>query len=588
MSQHIHDIERHRIILGRNARVNELCEQEEFSQSLLRLSKGFEVANDYSSILNIALDEVRNTLGYQSLWVYLLTEDKKQMKLLIAGGGDIDALMAEAGTATLQIEGDQMLEEIATANDIVLVEDARYDERTNKEIVDKMGIRTLINIPIRLFDKNIGSVGTGTLGAEGGRVPSNSGRKYLMALASHMAVSLDRIRLLSERNATEKLLRHSLHELEAKEQAKTRFLAAAGHDLRQPLAAANLFIDALRLTQPTADQDRIIQRLDIAMSNFTGLLDALLNVSKLDAGIIKPAPTIVDSADVFSWLDKSFKPLAEDKHIRFKLLYPKYMRIVVHSDLGLLQSVLMNLVSNAIKYTSKGAIIVSLRERGGDVLFQVWDTGIGISDENSVNIFDEFYQVDNTQRDRTKGLGLGLPIAKRTASLLGGKISFRSQIGRGSVFTFQLPKGNVSNKERPVSIMSLSKQNLNDDFVHGKHFIVVEDDSMISESLRLALESMGGTVDTFFDASSALQYPGIDNADCYIVDFMLPGDLDGANFLQRLKQNTPRHVCAVMMTGDTSTDFVGAMDTFDWPVMHKPASMKKMISHLVEQYEKYS
>jgi PAS domain S-box-containing protein len=253
------------------------------------------------------------------------------------------------------------------------------------------------------------------------------------------------IRLTAERDLSGKVvsalgigrditeLSESRDELSRKELAKTRFLAAAGHDLRQPLAAANLFIDALMFTAPTPQQEAIIQRLGLSMSTFKGLLDVLLNISKLDAGAIKPEYASIDMLEVFNWLEQDFSSTASDKQLGFRLHFPIKERLAVRSDIGLLKSILMNLVFNAIKFTDQGAILVSARRRGGEVLFQVWDTGTGIPEEYIEHIFDEFYQVNNPQRDRTSGLGLGLPIAKRALALLGEKITCRSRVGRGFV-----------------------------------------------------------------------------------------------------------------------------------------------------------
>ena len=177
--------------------------QERHSQSLLRLSKKLELSQTYAEVLNAAQGEMRSTLGYQSLWVYLLTEDKKHFKSLIAGGPISDTVLSEEGTATLTIEGDRMLEEIARATEIVVVEDACTDTRTNHEIVAKLGLRTIVNAPIILFDQHLGCVGTCTIGEEGVRVPTQAEQAFLSAMASHMAVTLDRIHLLTERKQAE-------------------------------------------------------------------------------------------------------------------------------------------------------------------------------------------------------------------------------------------------------------------------------------------------------------------------------------------------------------------------------------------------
>jgi len=194
-------------ITERKRAEEELLERARHSQSLLRLSRKLERAQTYTEVLNAAQDEVKAVIGYQDLWVYLLTDDKKYFKALVASGPTSDTVMSENGTATLMIEGDQMLQEIAASKEIVVIEDAQTDERTNKEIVRQLRNRTLVNVPILLFDRHLGSIGTGTFGDEGVRVPTETERKYLVALASHTAVTLDRIHLLMERKQTEETMR---------------------------------------------------------------------------------------------------------------------------------------------------------------------------------------------------------------------------------------------------------------------------------------------------------------------------------------------------------------------------------------------
>ncbi len=186
-----------------------LQEREKHSQSLLRLSRKLEQSQTYANVLNAAQDEVRDVIGYQNLWAYLFTPDKKQAKALFAKGPMSDSVMSEDGTGTLTIQGDRMMEEIVEAKKIVVVEDARTDERTDKKIVEKMGNRTIVNVPIILFDRHLGSVGTGTFGDEGVLVPTASEQEYLKALASQLAVTLDRIHLMAERRQAELSLRKS-------------------------------------------------------------------------------------------------------------------------------------------------------------------------------------------------------------------------------------------------------------------------------------------------------------------------------------------------------------------------------------------
>lgn len=186
---------------------NALQEREKHSQSLLRLSRRLERAQTYADVLNAARDEIRSIIGYQNLWAYLFTADKDYAHALIAGGPQEEEVMKGEGIATLTIRGDRMLEEIAEAKEIVVVEDARVDERTDKKIVARLGNRTIVNVPILLFDRHLGSIGTGTFGDEGVRPPTNSEREYLSALASHMAIAFDQIHLFGERKKAEEELR---------------------------------------------------------------------------------------------------------------------------------------------------------------------------------------------------------------------------------------------------------------------------------------------------------------------------------------------------------------------------------------------
>jgi PAS domain S-box-containing protein/putative nucleotidyltransferase with HDIG domain len=196
-------------ITERKQATDALQEREKHSQSLLRLSRRLESAQTYREALNAAHDEVKTIVGYQNLWVYLLSKDGKFFRSLVADGDRSETIMSEDGTATLAIEGDPMLEEIASAKEIVLIEDAQIDPRTNKEIARKLGNRTLINVPIILFDRHLGSVGMGTFRDEGVRIPTTAEQEYLKSMASHLAVSLDRIHLSLERKLAEEALRKS-------------------------------------------------------------------------------------------------------------------------------------------------------------------------------------------------------------------------------------------------------------------------------------------------------------------------------------------------------------------------------------------
>lgn len=385
---------------------------------------------------------------------------------------------------------------------------------------------------------------------------------------------------ITERILLEEKLRNSLHQLEEKELAKTRFLAAAGHDLRQPIAAANLFVDALKLTSPAPQQAKLIERLDQSMDVFSSLLERLLDISKFDAGLIKPEFATYNMAELFNWLEQNFAQTALDKQLSFRLSFPRNMSLRVRTDIGLLQSVLMNLVSNAIKFTARGGILIGARRRGNKVLLQVWDTGIGIADGDLGHIFDEFYQVANPQRNREAGLGLGLSICQRAISLLGEKVTCRSRPGSGSVFELSLPLNGEPEETRRQSAAHMPAEIGDERLIQGKRVVVLEDDLLVADGLLNLLQGLEAEVRHFHNAEEALLHPDIFKADFFVADYALGGELSGLEFLRTVQQRIPTPIRAVVLTGETSSQFMHSVADSPWQVLHKPVNYAQLLSSL--------
>ena len=226
---------------------------------------------------------------------------------------------------------------------------------------------------------------------------------------------------LTEREKVLRQLAEARDAAQSANLAKSHFLAAASHDLRQPIQAINLFRDALSKTVLNEEQRRIADYISQSVISLSDLLNVLLDISRLDAGAVKARPEAISVESLFRSIDAEFSPLASARSLRFKLCFPVADRAVV-ADGKLLQSLLGNLLGNAMKYTPQGGILVGLRRRGGQALIQVWDTGIGIAPEHMNNIFEEYFQIGNPERDRKKGLGLGLSIVRRIAGLLGTRV----------------------------------------------------------------------------------------------------------------------------------------------------------------------
>lgn len=383
---------------------------------------------------------------------------------------------------------------------------------------------------------------------------------------------------ITEQKRTEEQLLSSLRKLEDKERAKTRFLAAAGHDLRQPVAAAGLFIYALRHTQTTPQQSELIEKLSQSMSAFSDLLTQLLDISKFDAGVIKPKLATLNLNELCDWLEQTFAQTALEHKLKFHLYFSTSRLLLVRTDIGLLRSVLMNLVSNAIKFTSRGGILVSARPRGERVLVQVWDTGIGISQTHLPLIFDEFYQVANQQRNREAGLGLGLSICQRAMSLLGGRITCHSRTGHGSVFEFSLPlRGEQREIERPQNPSSGGTSEIS---VRGKRIVVLEDDELVAAGMISLFEGLGAEVRHFYNAEDALLHDDIADADYFIADYALGGELTGIGFLKSMQRRQLTPIRAVVITGETSSQFISSVANSPWPLLHKPIDFEKLAQAL--------
>ena len=384
---------------------------------------------------------------------------------------------------------------------------------------------------------------------------------------------------ITERVAMEEALRNSVRQLEEKELAKTRFLAAAGHDLRQPVAAANLFVEALKYTKPTPRQNELITKLDQSMTVFSDLLERLLDISRFDAGLVKPQIVSFNLVELFGWLEQNFAEDARGRGLAFRVFFPMGSPLIVRTDIGLLQSIMMNLVTNAIKYTYWGGVLVAARKRGDRVLLQVWDTGCGIAEADIDKIFDEFYQVGNPQRNREAGLGLGLSIGRRAMVLLGDKINCRSEVGRGSVFEFMLPLDTDHQMVEHFSEPENDGEVMDKSMFDGKRIVVLEDDGLVAHGLVCMLQEVGAEVWHFPNAEEALEHSDI-AADYFVADYSLGMKLTGAEFLQEMQRRAGNPIKGVIVTGETSSTFMEGIAGLPWPVLHKPVNYAKLAAAL--------
>ena len=405
--------------------------------------------------------------------------------------------------------------------------------------------------------------------------PEERGQGYLAALTD-----------ITERKQTEAELLLAKQRAENADLSKTRFLAAASHDLRQPIQAINLFLDALRRTDLSAEQKTIADFLSRSGHALGELLYALLDLSKLDSGQIRPHPRPVELEAFFRAIDAEFSTLARQKNLRFKLFFP-FERRVLMIDPGLLMSVIRNLVDNALKYTERGGVLVGARTRQGRTVIQIWDTGMGVDPQNGERIFDECYQVKDSFLDRSKGLGLGLSIARRMAQLLGCELAYRSRFGKGSVFEVMLPEAAEEHAAEGMPVVeetvgASTVTDVDESAVVGWVVAVIEDDAMVAKVVELSLDELGARVMVFDSAESALESEAILTADFYVSDFNLPG-MDGLRLLQTIRDRRAAPIRAVLVTGEAFHRRETLEADSPWPVLFKPVEMAVLLGAMSEE-----
>ena len=224
-------------------------------------------------------------------------------------------------------------------------------------------------------------------------------------------------------------------------QEKTRFLASAAHDLRQPLHALGMFCATLDQRLQDTPERPLVRNMMSAIESLEESFGAMLDISRLDAGVVQPLPQTFPIRDIFRRLYQQFGGDAEARNLALRF---RATRRIVRSDPLLLERVLANLVQNALRYTRNGGVLVAARRNPGGVALEVWDTGPGIADDKKEMIFREFYQIENPERDRSRGLGMGLAIVQRICPLLGHPLELRSTVGKGSVFRVVVPAGDIT------------------------------------------------------------------------------------------------------------------------------------------------
>jgi PAS domain S-box-containing protein len=362
---------------------------------------------------------------------------------------------------------------------------------------------------------------------------------------------------ITDRRRAHEALRMAKLEAERANLSKSKFFAAASHDLRQPLHTMALYLPLLskRLTDPKCEE--IVDAIKGSCNSMGGLLNALLDISKLDAGVVEPNIVSVAALPLFQSLERDFALQAEEKGIALRVIP---VERVISTDPTLLERILRNLLANAVRHTARGRVLLGARRHGSKLRFEIWDSGIGIEESQLEGIFQEFYQVGNPERDRHQGLGLGLAIVERLARLLDHRIAVRSKPGKGSVFSVEVPLINA------------------EPYASKSDVVLIDDDSQVLKATTKTLEEWDCDVisaETIGSALTKIEQHGRP-PDLILADFRLRGEETGLMAVDLINQFVGSKVPAVIITGDTDPRRIREATQSGYPLLHKPVQAEKL------------
>jgi signal transduction histidine kinase/CheY-like chemotaxis protein len=356
--------------------------------------------------------------------------------------------------------------------------------------------------------------------------------------------------------------------------AKSTFLAAASHDLRQPVHALGLLAGALRGVAMAPEGNLLLDQIEASTNAMDGLFTALLDISRLDAGVVEVHRRPFAVAPLLNRICRDHADEAKAKGVALVL---KRCEVTVDSDPVLLERIIRNLISNAVRYTENGRIVVGCRWRGSTISIQVWDTGRGIPPDQQEKIFQEYYQLGNAERDRSKGLGLGLAIVRRITDLLDCKLTLRSQPGRGSCFEVTVPVSRGASGPIETQLIAPSGA-----LARGL-IVVIDDESAIQRAMSSLLTGWGHDVVTGGSGDEAMQQLSSrpDRPDLVICDYRLREGENGITVIQRMRSEYNKDIPAMLITGDTAPDRLAEARASGLILLHKPVPNSKLRAAIV-------
>jgi two-component system, chemotaxis family, CheB/CheR fusion protein len=393
---------------------------------------------------------------------------------------------------------------------------------------------------------------------------------------------------ITERKHAADVLEAAKRQAQLANVAKSRFLAAASHDLRQPLQTLALLQGQLAKTVKGDSAAQLVVRLDETLGAMSGMLNTLLDINQIEAGTVRAEMTTFPINDLLERLKGEFAYHAQVQGLELRVMP---CGLSIRSDPRLLEQMIRNLLSNALKYTRKGEVLMGCRRRDGKLAIEIWDTGHGIPAEELQAIFEEYHQLENSARERSRGLGLGLSIVQRLGRLLDHPVRVRSAVGKGSVFSIEV--STIVAGTRPVQPPVASVQKTTERARRTGAILIVEDDSEVRELLETLLKDEGHHTVAAQHGPEALDLVarGAIRPDLVLADYNLPNGMDGLQLAARLREKLQHSIPAIILTGDISTVALRDIAQKDCLQLNKPVKPSELIQaiqHLLPRSQSLS
>ncbi len=508
------------------------------------------------ALIGALLARLRSALGADTATILLLDADGQHLTPYAS-----DGLEAEVG-GEIQIPiGQGLAGRIALSDGPVIFEDLSGVEIVSPVLRSR--VQSLVGMPLRSGRHLVGVVHTGSFTR---RSFKDHHARLLSRAADRIGLAIERARLQESEQAARRAA-------ETANRQKSSFLATASHDLRQPLQTLSLFNGALRRLLPAGEAADALDGQEMAIDAMARLLNALLDISKLESGAIKPDPSDFLVSEIFEELRHEFVSLAESKGLALNVAPSEAS---AHSDASLVTQILRNLLTNAIKYTRSGWVALRCLHEQSWVRLEVLDSGIGIPADKLQYIYDEFYQVGVPTNNTRDGYGLGLSIVQRIANLLNAKLDVQSELGKGSLFALTLPVASFARPRlraitRPTAAAARSRTRV----------LLVEDDHAVRNATRMLLKSEGFQVVAAGSLEDALQQvAGDEPIDLLVTDYHLQDGKTGLDVIAAVRSAINPRLKTVLLTGDTSSAIMQLSRDGLMRVASKPINAEHLVSLL--------